>query len=614
MLAKANLPWIAVSGHRTLGQRFALVRRNDGARRGRDGECDCNNESRVHEERTITPDDLLRAVPVYTSAMRQIAAAVALGVLSCGGGVVERPAPASATVAGVPAASVVDVSFDIPVAEIKGVAFEPAVLDLPPLPAVPQKALGRIPTKAELDKQRSAHASAKQPSQKQAHAAILAAMLYAKASETTGDDSAALFKEGRDLLRDAVVATRDKADEATLRLLGSYELANHDYSAAAKVWHALATKRPRDPDAPVRRAWWTLSLIRGHKNAEAVAVAADSTPTAKQPELAYATAWARWFAGDHPGAWSAIVEAAKGWGRQLNRDALDRELVWFAARVGGPFRDAAAQLSSVDTSDPTRYRGLLAQLGLSEYPSAGRWADAVAAVEALVVADASAPTGQLAKLRYRQAEYSVLLGDPAAAATRGKQAIDALQACASNCVAADATLVVDGLYRMGRLFHVLFATANDTRYYQPAHDLYTGAQLFLLDSDPRRQQAASDAKDLEGSHKAMQAEAGTHDKAAITALLGRRASEVQACYEQGLAANLKLGGTLIVTLESDHGGSVRGVTTEPPAGATDLAMVAGCVEQRIRTWSLPKRANGAGPKGVTRVKLSYSMSATPQKR
>lgn len=35
-----------------------------------------------------------------------------------------------------------------------------------------------------------------------------------------------------------------------------------------------------------------------------------------------------------------------------------------------------------------------------------------------------------------------------------------------------------------------------------------------------------------------------------------------------------------------------------------MAMVAGCVEKRVKTWKLPTRAQA----GSTRVKLSYAMS------
>jgi hypothetical protein len=108
----------------------------------------------------------------------------------------------------------------------------------------------------------------------------------------------------------------------------------------------------------------------------------------------------------------------------------------------------------------------------------------------------------------------------------------------------------------------------------------------------------------------MKAGAGTHDAAALGALISRHNQEVQACYEQGLSANPKLGGSLVVNLEADNAGAIKGVATEPKAGMQDIAMVAGCVGERAKKWTLPKRANGTGTPSSTRIKLTYKLSAS----
>jgi hypothetical protein len=46
------------------------------------------------------------------------------------------------------------------------------------------------------------------------------------------------------------------------------------------------------------------------------------------------------------------------------------------------------------------------------------------------------------------------------------------------------------------------------------------------------------------------------------------------------------------------------VSTDPKAGAQDMAMVAGCIEKRVKGWKLPTRAQA----GSTRIKLTYAMS------
>src|SRR5690606_18056782 len=99
---------------------------------------------------------------------------------------------------------------------------------------------------------------------------------------------------------------------------------------------------------------------------------------------------------------------------------------------------------------------------------------------------------------------------------------------------------------------------------------------------------------------------GTHSKDAVGVLVGRHTQEVQACYEERLVANPKLGGTLVVTLEADQTGAIKGVATEPRAGQADLAAVAGCVAERARTWVLPKR----GMPGTTRVKATFTLAAS----
>ena len=164
--------------------------------------------------------------------------------------------------------------------------------------------------------------------------------------------------------------------------------------------------------------------------------------------------------------------------------------------------------------------------------------------------------------------------------------------------------LVVSVYIMGRLFHILYATAHDDRYYQPAHDLYQLAVPKITKDDKMRADGMKDADILEKTFKSMKAGVGTHDKGAIGALINRHNQEIQACYEQGLASNPKLGGNLVVNLESDQSGAIKGVATEPKGGAEGMAMVASCVEKRVKAWKLPSRAQA----GSTRIKLTYAMS------
>jgi len=76
------------------------------------------------------------------------------------------------------------------------------------------------------------------------------------------------------------------------------------------------------------------------------------------------------------------------------------------------------------------------------------------------------------------------------------------------------------------------------------------------------------------------------------------------CYEERLVVSPKIGGTLVVTHDSDQSGAIKGVATEPKAGQADLAAVAACVAEHARKWNLPKR----GMAGTTRVKAPFTLA------
>ena len=491
--------------------------------------------------------------------------------------------------------------------------FEPDALGRPGQPLYEPK------RKTTIEKQRTVFTNTKDPVQKEAQAAILATLLYLKSKDLKGDEQTAMLKDARDTLRDAAAVSGDKVDEITLRLLGSYELILEDYPAAEKAWAGLVEKAPKDKDVLYNRAWWAYTLLRQGKNAEAMAVVKDQPFTEKTPELAYVTAWAKWRTGDDAGAWQAILTTAKGWGGSANKDIVDRDVLLFAGRTNVSLDDAMKGLfplyvKGVGQQQKTEQYELLAKLGLQSYQFAGRWKDGVAAIDrAIQIEGDKVPPNDLPVLRYTQADYSVRLDDPAAAAKLALQALDALPACGTKCSDKDKENVVESVYVMGRLFHILYATAHDDRYYQPAHDLYAAAMQKIMNNDVRAQ-ATQAADFLERTFKAMRATDGKHEKGAIGALLGRHNQEVQACYEHGLLGNAKLEGSLVVTLESDQTGVIKGVATDPKAGLQDMSLVAGCVAERAKAWTLPKRANGNGPQGSTRITLTYKMSKKESKK
>jgi hypothetical protein len=492
-----------------------------------------------------------------------------------------------------------DAAFDVQPQEIKGVVWEPEALGAPGMPLVDAK------KKTTIDKQRAAFEKAKDPVVKQAHAAVLATMLYVKAKDAKGDEKSKLYTDARQVLRDVAAATGDKVDELTLRLLGSYELLLEDYPAAEKAWATLVAKAPKDKDVLTNKAWWGYSLLKQFKNADALAAVGSENLAEKQYELAYVIAWAKWRTGDKKGAWEALLVAAKGWGTNPGRDKVDNDIQLFAGRSDVSLDATVEALTPIYGKAPDQQYGLLSKLGLQAYLLGGRWADGVAVLDkAIAAAGAKVPANDRPTIRYTQADYTVRLDDPVGAAKFAKEAIDALPACGTKCSEKDKSMLVQYVYFLGRLFHVVYANTHDDRYYQPAHDLYAVSVSKILD-DKTRQEAQKEADTLEKTFQAMKAGVGKHEKGSIGALLGRRNIEVQACYEHALGSNPKLAGTLVVSLESDQTGDIKGVATEPAGGLQGMAAVATCVTERAKKWKLPTRAQA----GSTRIKASYSLGA-----
>jgi hypothetical protein len=518
-----------------------------------------------------------------------------------------------------------DVSFDVDRQDIKGVVYEPdPAFGQPGVPGFAAK------RKATKEKQRALVQSTKDPVAKQAQAAAYATMLYLEATAEKAKERDKLT-EARNTLKEVADAVGDKAiDEITLRLLGNYNLLlapledskkarRDDYEAAEKAWQALLATVEKDPkakDVGDVRIGLAYTQLRLFKNADALATVTAAKPEDTQPELAYVTAWAKLRTGDGAGAWQAISAAAQSF-TNVNRDDLERDVLWFAGRAGVSLDQAAAIITALAKAraavakqpqpqfeQRTQYE-LTARLGLISYALTARWADAIAALDkAVVVGGDIVPPNDLPVIRYSQADFTVRLDAPAAAAKFAKQAIEAYKPCADKCTAKEKTDKITSVYQLGLLFHGLYATANDSRYYQPAHELY---DLTIPQLEPALQAEAQKnnvVKKLETTLKNTKVGTGTHDKGVINALLPYHDLEVQACYETALWTNPELAGNVVVNLEADASGAITGVATEPKAGAADLSAVAGCIANRAKQWKLPKR----GMAGATRIKMTFSLA------
>jgi tetratricopeptide (TPR) repeat protein len=494
-----------------------------------------------------------------------------------------------------------DVSIDIAI-DIKGaIVFEPAeALGRPGMPMYYPKN-----TKLTVDQQKKIFGTERDPLLKQAQGAVLATMLFAESKNLTGDAQKAKVEEARQVLRTAAAAAKDKVDEVTLRLQGSYELQVDDYAAAEKAWEELVKKFPKTKEILYNKGWWAVSLVKQGKYAEALAVVKQDQPTEKEAEHAYITAWVRYLNGDAKGALEAMAMAFAGWGQNQGKELLDRDAYLFASRSNLTMQQAAPLLYGVfNAKQPAMQSEVLIKLGERAYQYAGKWADAVGALqEALKVAGGTTPAFDKVFVNYNIAQFTVPLDQPDAAARAAKESIGALPGCGAKCSSKDREDLVTAIYGIARTFHLLYSTANDIRYYQPAHDLYE-LTVPIMQNNANRAQAQADVVNLEKTLKNTKVGTGTHDKQAISVLLGRHNQEVQACYESALIRNSKIAGPLTLTLDSDATGVIKGAASEPKGGTTDMSAVAACAVEAAKTWKLPKR----GMAGTTRIKIVYTLA------
>jgi tetratricopeptide (TPR) repeat protein len=489
-----------------------------------------------------------------------------------------------------------DVSIEVPSFAIKGKVFEPQALGRPGIPTSPPK------KKVTVEVQRKLVQGAKDPVLKQAHAVGLASMLYTEARAKGGDEEKKLMDDARKVLRETVAAVGDKVDDISLLFLASYEMYFEDFAAADKAWAQLLAIAPKHKDAPYFKTWWAYSLLKQFKNAEALAAVKDE-PFEKHPELAYVTAWAKWRMNDDAGAWTAMVSAAKGWSG--SRTVIDDELYLFAARSNTPADQAAQQLITVfNAKQPAQQYDVYVKLGVEAYGYSGRWADSIAMIDkGIAVIGKAIPVQHVPDLRFSQADSTVRLDNPEQSAKYAKMAVDALPACGTKCDSTKQQNLIGAVAGIARIFHFVYATSNDVRYYEPANQLYLMTIPLIMDPNVRAERN-SDAGKLQATMKNTKVGTGTHDKDAIRVLAERHNGEIQTCYENTLASNPKLAGNLVLNLESDQTGVIKGASTEPKGGVADMAAVATCVLEAAKTWKLPKR----GMPGNSRIKLSYALS------
>lgn len=493
-------------------------------------------------------------------------------------------------------ASVGDDNWDIGAIDVKGVLLEPQALDTYGVSgAKPKK-------KLTIDQQRKAFASQKDPVLKQVEATYLATMLYIDSGSQTGQAKTDMLKEARDALKEAVANAGPKVEELTLDLYARYELMNLNWADAEKAFSDYIAKFPKDKELEMFKAWLGYTQLKQFKNTEALA----SVQGNKTLEGKYVEAWAKLRTGDNAGAWAALKDCAKGWTTpaaikdNTEREGVIRtEAIRFAARTGTTLADAQGFLSTLWPSQPGEQYELDKKLA-SSFKYAGRWTDAIA-MDQKALDIGKTPPIEAVSIPLEQADFAMKLDDPATVEKYATAAVNALPGCGSACTAKDAENVVLTVSVQATGLHSTYAAANDPRYYEPAKNLYALTLPKIMDTE-RRRQIGDYQGALESTHKYMKPNTGRLAKDVVARTVNEHNQEIQACYEAVLTGNPKVGGAIVVTMDLEQSGAVKGVSTEPKAGAADLSAVAACIVDRQKTWKFPARGSAGG----TRVKVTYN--------
>lgn len=525
-----------------------------------------------------------------------LTAALLSTVVGCGATYPAHIAPSAARSPG-PAVTGVhgDVTVHLDEIALRGHVFEPSALGRPLMLLVEEKR----PT--SLDALRGAFRDASDLEARRVIGQALATALY-EASRKTVDAAGA--RELREEARQALVAVRTAADassgasEVTLQMLAVLEIADDDYAGAADALAELATRFPAGRWTQADRVWRALCAIRLHRNDAAMAAVADAKPTAAEPETAYVLAWARWRTGDRRGAISAMTTALQGWKVDGTRRDVVRELVMMLARSDAPSSAAVATIISV--ADGTPPSALIVDLG-DAYAMAGRWQDAVAALD-VAAAQAAVEPATLARMRALQAQYVARALDGPRAAELARQAVDALTACGSGCDAARRDEVASAVHDLALYFHTLYSRSLDARLLAPDRALY--ALYARLQGRPDGPEMRRYAEELEVTARRARAAATSLERSSVAAIVSEHAQEIEACYEAALSKDPNQAGRLVLHLRYAASGEYTDGSSEPAAGQDGVSAIARCALRAAATWRVPQMSS----KRATRIEVAYRLS------
>jgi hypothetical protein len=494
----------------------------------------------------------------------------------------------------------------LPTLELRGTYFVPAALaePAPPLPPAAQR------TVAE---QRRRFAQARGAAARLAEGETLAALLWrsdAPARPGSRTEALAVLRE----------LTRGAAAESTLERLAQAEIAVGDPDRGLATLGRLLARFPRSRAAPRWRAEVAFEHLRKGEDfqasqaidavavagagagAEAGAGAASGAGATDAPEVAYVRAWLAFRAADLPGARQAMALAASRWPDDPSAPLVWQEYTLFSARDGA---DAAATASAlVEAARKEQESGVTllgrladAYLWAGEYPRRAEVLDLMARAGGLET---------LALVRFYQSDVEHRLGRPEGAARRLLESwaeAEAEVVSHGEPPRQPASEVAERMYQLAALYHHVYATNLDARFGEAARTLfaaYLAIQPPAAHAADARARAADLATLLGGKARAP----GPRDGEDVGHVVQARKEELCACYERQLQGDAHLVGTVSLSFDVDPAGRVVSVATHPAPGDAGIAAVAGCVVERVKGWSLSRRARP----GTTHVQVDLRLA------
>lgn len=485
-----------------------------------------------------------------------------------------------------------DKVFELDADALQGYYFEPRALNQPEMP------IGEGLVKRSLDEQRKRYKKAKGQA-KQTEGETLVILLWYTPPAATGEELKKALKAQR---KEALAVLREMTSGGAVpeRILHERAVAEEVVGEGARAqadFDALVTAVPGNLRYKALRDYYDL------KENKPLTYPLGELGADAPYEAWYVEAWRRFRAADPAGAAEAITAAAMGWTNLETLAIVRTDVMVFLSRGGVPAEQALALVEELCGRDQCDLPGTIAGLSLA-YQYAGEYDGAVKVID--VLAQGAAPA-RLADLRIQQAVLYYRLFRPQEAAAAALAALEAATAAGADLPPDLKETIATNLRGLAVEMHTEYTQVYDPALGAPAKKLY--AAYLALPDRADADQVKEWAADLDTRMaKGLQEGEGQLHTEVLQRHIRRRADQAKACYERVLQANPALEGSVKLTFDIDEKGATTPVQLDPAPGADGMALVASCLEQRLKKWTFSKRPYP----GISRV--SWGVSYAPQKK